>query len=305
VRVLANGVLDGVDCSPSTRDAVSATLADWRHESICSTTPLARLVLAAIYSVAILRALIGGALIELSTEWRRPFATRLVWTMVFAALFAVVFRDPAFRPPLADVGLAWTGATDAILRLMPLLTTLVFLVEVTGSRQRPGVRLGTLLFLFVCGVLLVGIVAPEVRHYLAVSDWRTFGLVRDPLALSLPSAVDGLLGRAALRPDTYWWTMAGDGVLLGFSLAAMAALATRIRMAGQRTAWVIGGAVAIVSLITVELAYSLMALTGNWSMTMPLARVARLFQPIQPAAMIGGAFVAAAVIGYRERARRA
>lgn len=140
------------------REALDATLADWRYEAAAASTGLGRLAVALRSTAAVSRAVLALAARDLATEWRRPWLRRL------AVALALTFA--AFGP---------LGPVDAALRIIPLFPLIVFVAEVTGHRERPAVGLGGALVLAVVSAWLVGVAVPELHEYRTVLEWRQQG----------------------------------------------------------------------------------------------------------------------------------
>ncbi len=184
------------------REALDSTLADWRYEAAAEATPLGRLTVAVRSTAGVFRAVLGLAFRDLVTEWRSPWLRRLALALA-----------------LAFAALGTLGPLDAALRILPLFPFVVFVAEVTGRRDRPGVGLGGALVLAFFSVSLVSVVIPELREYRALLDWRLHGRALSPHDLYMPwqwerlmhafqvamHVVAGTALAAALREGPHRW----------------------------------------------------------------------------------------------------
>lgn len=201
MRALISFVLEAFPQAGVRREALDATLADWRYEAAVASTPLSRVAVAVRSSAAVLRAGLGVALSELPSEWRRP------WTMRLLVVVAMAFA--------AFSGL---GPIDASLRIIPLLALCVFLAESTGDSQRPSIGLGGALTLAIVAFGLVTVASPELREYRALLQWREQGQAWATTSLYVP-----------------WpWTGVLNGSAMALQVVAAAALAGALRAGPNR-----------------------------------------------------------------------
>jgi hypothetical protein len=245
MRLLIALLRDGLPLSPHTNRAVVATLLDWRFERSAAVTWSERLGVQVVYTLALCRALVCSALVECPREVVSPFFRR-VWAGVILGgvvlmAFAPVPPLPAGVPPTAVVIYRAAWALPLVVSWLPLL---IFLVEVSGRRTRPGPALGSLLG--VALVLLLSVLTlDQVDHSRAVVERDVFAsascFAGSSVELSASASCIMRLDSQATRPvGTSWGQRLDVWAALTMLACGLAILGRRIREAGSAHGWVVG-----------------------------------------------------------------
>lgn len=241
MRRLVHVLLGGIPTSPVASRALTATMADWRHEAETASSLARRLHVTLAGSTSVARVLVGISLKELPGAWKAPLLWRTAIALLTFVTAVAVFDAPhRFTVVLSGWDLALFAAAKAVSAVFLVLPLVAFISEATGRRSRVAPSAGSFTVMAIAVAAMVSVL-PEFSTFEARMDWTHFANAATPPPVPLPSLYRLIAGETMAPTSIAFWSYLGSTFLiLTVSTVALTVLAYQVRQRRGVRAWLVG-----------------------------------------------------------------
>jgi len=241
MRRLVHFLLRGLPTSPVASRALTATMADWRHEAETTSSLAARLRVALVGSTSVARVLVGVSLKELPGAWRAPFLWRTAGVLLLFVAAIGIFDPPErFADVLGGWDLAMLTTANAVRVVFLVLPLVAFVAEATGRRSREAPSAGSFTVMAIAVAAMVSVL-PEFTTFESRLAWTHFANAAPPPPVPSPSVYRLIVG-GPMAPTsiTFWSYLASTFLILIISTVALTVLGYQVRQRRGLRAWFLG-----------------------------------------------------------------